>query len=115
MSKSKWFINNRRRLLLDFHTPEWPADLFTKLKPEAVMAEFKRAHINAAYFSAKDCYGSSYDNTAVGHRHSALKKRDLLSEQLAAARAARVKSIAYYCVSQKQLCYGDPCRSLLST
>ncbi|MFH0795956.1 MAG: family 10 glycosylhydrolase [Candidatus Omnitrophota bacterium] len=95
----EWFLENKRRLLLDFHTPEWPSGLFTELNPQKIIKEFKRAHINAAYFSAKDCYGNSYYNTAVGHKHSALKDRDLLSEWLSAAHAVGIKAIAYYCIS----------------
>lgn len=91
-----WYKTKHRRIILDFHTPEWPENVFKNINPEKIVKTFYNSGINAAYFCAKCQHGNCYYNTKIGHKHNALGERDLLKEFLYYSKKYDISSVIYF-------------------
>jgi hypothetical protein len=105
---TRWWTTSRRRVFYDAHTPDWTDPhqrgeipdldfpLLSQVRPEHDLDILAEAGVDSVVFFAKCQYGNAYYPTTVGHRHSALKGRDLFGEQLRAAHARGIRVIAYF-------------------
>lgn len=50
----KWYERSRRRLLLDFHIPDWKEEFFSKFDPEEFARLAKRAGVTAVTIMANN-------------------------------------------------------------
>jgi hypothetical protein len=91
------FGNRLHHLHLDFHTPEYPARAIKAFDAKATIATIADAGINAVKVFAKDHYGNSYYNTAIGHKHAGLKE-DMLGDMVREAKQRDIAVIAYYSI-----------------
>jgi hypothetical protein len=101
-ARGDWFRKSPRVFLLDFQMPD-PADqgvpgmprLFEKLDPEKIVDQVAAANAKVLLVHAKCNQGNAYYNTRVGHKHSALGKRDLMADFSRLCRA-RGLTLLYY-------------------
>ena len=92
-----WWINCRRQIHLDFHTPEFPPDCFKEFDADYAADTFAKSDVQAVKVFAKGHYGNSFYNTKIGHKHRRLKG-DYLAEMTAALHKRKIKVMAYYSV-----------------
>lgn len=93
----KWFSQRTRKVHMDFHTPEFPADAIKRFDAGEFISTLKQANINVAVFFTKCHHGNAYYDATVGHKHSGMSG-DMFGEQIAEARRQDIKVIAYYSV-----------------
>jgi len=95
MSEKRESRPARRRVHLDFHTPDFVDQVGEHFDAEAFAETLARCGVDQAAFFAKCHYGSAYYPTAVGRPHPGLK-RDMLGEFVAAATRRDIRTFAYY-------------------
>ncbi|HSS68607.1 MAG TPA: alpha-amylase family protein [Nocardioidaceae bacterium] len=109
-----WLRTARRRVFLDMHLPDWTADalsaddparavspaiaseIASRLDPERIVAELRRAEVQAVVVFAKCQYGNYYADLPGRRLHTGLGGRDFLREMTAAAHASDIRVLAYY-------------------
>jgi len=93
-----WIRNVLYKIHLDLHTPDWDDDILKDIDPHQIISTVSRAGVDTLYFFSKDCYGNTYYNTNIGHKHRCIGDRDLLAEMLAEGRKAGVRIVAYHSI-----------------
>ena len=69
----KWFEKSRRRILLDFHIPDWDQEFLSKFDPEEFASLAVKANATAATVFANTCTGVCNYPTKIGVVHSKWK------------------------------------------
>ncbi len=98
MTSEDWHLQALCKIHLDMHCPEWHSSILSKFDAEQIVQTVKGAGSEALYVFAKDCYGNSYYQTEIGHRHTSMGQRDFLREVLQAAESEDLPIVAYYSV-----------------
>jgi hypothetical protein len=87
-----------RKIHLDFHNTPAVGSVGHEFDASAFAEALKVGHVDSIVLFAKDMHGYFYYPSDRGPAHPGLR-RDLLGEQIAACRAAGVRTYAYYCVT----------------
>lgn len=90
-------MRNYRKILIDFHTPEFLPEVGKKFNPSEWIKTLKNSEIQVVVFCAKDHYGNSYYPTNIGHRHKRINY-DFFGGLVKEAKRERLKVFAYYSV-----------------
>ncbi len=85
----------KRRVHLDFHTPDFVANVGERFSAQALADALAGGEVEQAAFFAKCHYGNAYYPTKVGRAHPGLQ-RDMLGEFVSGAAARGVRTFAYY-------------------
>jgi len=96
--RDDWIKHRLTHVCVDFHIPEWPPDVISNMNLDDFFKTLEDANVEAVFFCAKDSYGNCTFSTKIGHKHIALKDRDLLREAVAKAHEHDIKVEAYYSV-----------------
>ena len=100
-----------KRILIDNHFGPYGAGTLSQVDPEAQMAALEEIGADAVLLQAKCHWGHAYYATTAGARHPALvgedagRGRDLIGEQLAAARRRGIDPGLYYSVRWDEHAY----------
>ena len=89
-----WFRFRFRKVLIDFHTPEFAVEAVKNFNAKKWVEVLKKANVNALVFFAQDAYGNAYFPTKVGHKHRGVTQ-DMLGEIIKEAHEIDIKVIAY--------------------
>ncbi|MEI8244197.1 MAG: alpha-amylase family protein [Lentisphaerota bacterium] len=95
------FINSRRQIHFDFHTPDSMPDFLKNFSADEFVKILKAANVLGIKFFAKCHYGNSYYFTGAGKRHPQLKF-DLLREIIDVCRNNDILCYIYYSVLSDQ-------------
>jgi len=85
-----------RKIHLDFHTRPEVTNIGSAFDPETFAKTLAAAHVNCVATPGKCQYGETYYETAVGHRHPGLVRRDLFPETVRACVSCGIQVQAYF-------------------
>lgn len=95
--KIQWFDLANRKILVDYHTPEFIKNATKDFDAKEWIKLFKQSGANAGVFFSKCHHGNSYYNTKIGHKHDKLDG-DMLADLVREARKEDMKIFVYYSV-----------------
>jgi hypothetical protein len=93
----KWYERSRRRILLDFHIPDWDERFLSKFDPERFAECVARANATAATIMANTCTGLCNFPTRTGVAHGKWKERDIYREMIDSLHKRGIDVVMYYC------------------
>ncbi len=93
-----WYEKSRRRVLLDFHFPDWDERILSKFDAKQAVENLVKGNVDCGIFYSKDHYGNSYYNTKIGHKHKNIGDRDFVGEFVEEARKAGLWVLIYYSI-----------------
>lgn len=91
----KWYRETFRRNLVDMHIPEYDERFLSEFDPVKYVDNLKRANVEVAYLYTSSCLGICYWPTAIGHMHTGLKGRDIISELMAECKKQGILPVLY--------------------
>jgi len=95
--EDNWHQQFYRRILLDFHIPEWHDEFLSKFDPEEFADCVAAANARVATVFANTHTGLCNYPTKVGRMHRAWKGRDGLGEMIEACHKRDIHVVVYYC------------------
>lgn len=93
------FDNARKRVLLDFHIPEWNNEILSEFNVKDLVEKYDKYNIDCIFFYAKDHYGHCYYKTDIGHRHKMMEDRDFFGEFIKEAKKKDYITGGYYAIN----------------
>jgi hypothetical protein len=92
-----WYERSRRRILLDFHIPDWDPSFLSRFDPEEFAGYVVKANATAATIFANTHTGLCNYPTRVGKIHKQFINRDILGEAIDACHRRGLDVVIYYC------------------
>lgn len=95
--QTEWFNQATRKILVDYHTPEFIENATKDFNAKEWIRMFKQSGANGGIFFSKCHHGNSYYETKIGHKHERLKG-DMLGDIVKEARKENIRIFVYHSV-----------------
>lgn len=97
MMNKNWYKRSYRRMLLDFHIPDWNPEFLSGFDAEEFASCVEAGNMTSATVFANTHTGLCNYPTKVGKHHEGWKGRDGLGEMIEALHRHNIDVIVYYC------------------